>query len=273
MLLIVGHTGFLGSHIYSRFPNSYCQNSSGLYFDNQILPLTPQDLICSRKVSSVIYCAVKYHSASHSDLDYLNTEYPISLLNLCHSNGIKFIYFGSFFEKLPGDHMARYISTKLSFLSYMQTLSYSKSHYLRLEHIYGVNDKPAKFIPRIVSSILNNQDIVLNNPYHVRDFTPVDFVVNIVSQFIDGEIDDPYFEVGTGITQTTLDFVRKLIQVYTQSMHEKVDQTSSNILIEPKPSSVIPSSHARQHSIFKKFPISYFKNLEISAMNSLFNYD
>ena len=98
----------------------------------------------------------------------------------CIPNDIYFIYFGSFFEKNLGSYMSEYVNSKLAFLAYMNKLGYAKAYYLRLEHIYGPNDRQSKFIPSVIQKIKKNDNIILNNPYHIRDFTPVQYVCDVV---------------------------------------------------------------------------------------------
>lgn len=260
MFLIVGHSGFLGSHLLAKYPNSYAINSHGLFINNKPSDLSLSDLFGKNRISAVIYCAVKYTSFSYELMQYVNCDYPYLLLTLCKSNCIPFIYFGSFFEKQPGSYMKEYIDTKLKFFSLMNNLSHNQSFYLRLEHIYGLNDKDAKFIPCIIKRIKNGEDIILNHPNHIRDFTPVEFVVEITSRFLSGELYDSYFEVGTRRPQTSLSFIKSMLQNYTN--YYGLDKSTSQISILPKSSSVIHSSCARYHNIFDSYPPSYFRRLE-----------
>ena len=153
MFLIIGHTGFLGSHLLDTFPDSYCQNSSGIFHYGEKINISITDLLSNHLIKAVIYCAVVYRSVIRDDINHVNVQYPTYLLEQCVTNDIYFIYFGSFFEKNLGSYMSEYVNSKLAFLAYMNKLGYAKAYYLRLEHIYGPNDRHSKFIPSVIQKL------------------------------------------------------------------------------------------------------------------------
>ena len=164
--------------------------------------------------------------------------------------------------------MSEYVNSKLAFLAYMNKLGYAKAYYLRLEHIYGPNDRQSKFIPSVIQKIKKNDNIILNNPYHIRDFTPVQYVCDVVSYILVNNIKLNFFEIGTRI-QTTL----SLSSLLEHNISEfKTYSTRSRIIIDPKPSSSIPSSYADESILFQNFP-SYFHELERLTIQRLFSYD
>ena len=271
MFLIIGHTGFLGSHLLDRYPDSYCQNSSGIFHYGEKINISITDLLSNHLVKAVIYCAVAYRSGIRDDINHVNVQYPTYLLEQCIPNDIYFIYFGSFFEKNLGSYMSEYVNSKLAFLAYMNKLGYAKAYYLRLEHIYGPNDRQSKFIPSVIQKIKKNDNIILNNPYHIRDFTPVQYVCDVVSYILDNNIKLNFFEIGTRIPQTTLSFVQLLLEHNISEF--KTYSTRSRIIIDPKPSSSIPSSYADESILFQNFSRSYFHELERLTIQRLFSYD
>ena len=267
MFLIVGHTGFLGSHFLAKYPNSYALNSIGLFKNGEPCGFTVKELFGKSIISAVIYCAVKYRSCSLDEMNYVNSDYPYLLLNYCKYNCIPFVYFGSFFEKEPGAYMKDYINSKLRFLSLMNSLSYDKSFYLRLEHIYGPNDGTAKFIPSIIKKLKDGENIILNNPYHIRDFTPVEFVIEISTRFLSGELSDFYFEVGARHPQTSFNFIKYMRQTYID--YYGSESNVAQIIVDPKPSSVIHYSSARYHSIYDTFTYNYFQQQQQSMIEQM----
>ena len=215
MILIVGHSGFVGRNLLSQFPNSYCLNSKGLFKKGKkIHKKNLKEIFLKKKISCIIYCAVSYENDNEKKLNYVNIILPRYFLRISKKLNIKFITFGSFYEKKLSNYKSNYTSSKIKFKKYFDYLSYEKSFYLRLEHIYGKYDSLQKFIPSIINFIKKDKYINLTNPNCVRDFTPIELVNIAVKDIFEGKIHERVFEIGTKQGQTILDFVLKLSQFY-----------------------------------------------------------
>ena len=173
-----------------------------------------QELIDNGMISTIINCAVSYDDRELNNLKYVNYLMPRKYLLDAIKQNIKFITFGSFFEKYVGAFKREYILSKLKLKSDIERINYRHAHYLTLEHIYGNYDSPSKFIPWVVSKIKNKEVIHLNDPFTVRDYTPVEYVVQAVRHVVNTADCPVMFDVGTSLKTVTFNFVEKLYRYH-----------------------------------------------------------
>lgn len=269
MVLIVGHSGFLGSHLYQRFPKAFCINSSGMTRFGSVLNFRAEELIKSGDVKTVLYSAVSYNENDPTELRNVNFIWPKQLLQTCAEHHAKFVYFGSFFEKHAGAFRRSYIQSKLDMRRFMEQLDYKNSHYVRLEHIYGTNDGPTKFIPSLVRNIVQGREICLNDPLTVRDFTPVEYVIDTIDALISEKFDENFFELGAGYPQVTLSFVKKVVATIHENSPCRISETIDAIQLKDIPSDVVRFSYAKNAPLRKEMTPFRFAALEYETINSI----
>ena len=229
-ILIVGHTGFIGKNLFERFPQSYGLNSNGLYQNGEKVLMSLDDLLRSKQIDTIINCAVSYSENNLDELHYVNYELPMHLLKLCEKFNITYLMFGSFFEKYRGDYKGNYIDSKLRFKKVFFDSKLQKKYYLALEHIYGPFDSQEKFIPRVVNKISLKEVIILDDPFTLRDYTPVEYVISAVDFVLKNEPKEFFFEIGTSEQITTLQFLKKLWLFNYESL-----ESFSNLVKVKKP--------------------------------------
>lgn len=168
---------------------------------------------------AVIHLATEYgrNSSSLVEVEDSNVVKPLKLLDFAVKYKAKaFINTDSFFSKKEFSYryMQPYIITKKHFDAIGQY--YSDLHdvsfvNMRLEHVYGPGDGEGKFIPYILSRLIDGQlDIKCTSGVQIRDFIYVDDVVSAyltVLEKIDYIPSYIEYQVGTGNGVSLHDFL------------------------------------------------------------------
>tara|TARA_Y100001968_G_C19161338_1_gene620998 strand:- start:257 stop:709 length:453 start_codon:yes stop_codon:yes gene_type:complete len=142
-------------------------------------------------------------------------------------------------------------------------------YYLRLEHIYGLYDKPMKFIPKIIEKIKNDKTIILDDANIVRDFTPVSYVAKVSKELSRNNFKSKLINIGSGLPQTSLEFISKIISVYTTDDKNKYIDIVKSIKIGNINIPVIRESYSTQKTIINDFNYNYFRELELNTIRDL----
>jgi CDP-paratose synthetase len=117
-----------------------------------------------------------------------NVKYPLELLTGGLNRKLKFFvnldsFFGKQVQYLDSWAHFEYARSKQEFLTHLHTFDDRLSILnLRIEHMYGPNDDPQKFIPWAIKSIAKQQvvNLPLTRGESTRDFIFVDDVVSAV---------------------------------------------------------------------------------------------
>ena len=187
-------------------------NSEGLFRYGKKTNESLTKNLKNQNINAIINCAVSYNETKPEEMYATNVLLPQSWLQQAVDYDIKFVSFGSFFEKHTGKYKAKYVQTKKEFKSIILSYRFEKAYYLTLEHIYGKYDHKEKFIPSVVDTIKQHNQIILNDPNTIRDFTPVSLVKNSVDFVVSGTNAPLFFDVGTSFQSSTIDFVARLVR-------------------------------------------------------------
>lgn len=193
-IFITGGTGYLGGklsaaliaeghnlHFLVRKSSdlSKIKNMSingGIHYDNVE---NFDNVLKDNGIEVVIHCATHY---GRNDIDPLNTLksnllMPIKLLDAAASNNLKcFINTGTMLDK----RVSFYSLSKSHFDDWMMHYSDRINCInILLEHFYGPNDDPTKFVSFVINKLKQNHDnLDLTKGEQERDFIYIDDVVN-----------------------------------------------------------------------------------------------
>lgn len=242
-LVLTGATGFLGSHLLrALIKNSHCvtilkrstsslsriTDLNGRYeaIDLDCQPLS--DAFEAHPVDAVIHCATVYGRNGDQSEEVLagNLMLPIRLLECAAAHGCKyFINTDSFFcKQLPQRleqgiplYLPQYTLSKYQFREWGKLwANQGRIAFinLQMEHLYGSNDSPGKFIPWLEAQFQKNVPFIdLTDGIQLRDFLSVDTAVQAYLQVL--ETLPSYhgfesYEVGTGVSTSLREFVEQL---------------------------------------------------------------
>ncbi|MBO6218734.1 MAG: NAD-dependent epimerase/dehydratase family protein [Treponema sp.] len=250
-ILITGATGFLGSRLLHKLLDSGQYNiiifkrsfsdtvrlsdiidrKKIKYIDLDIVNENYyKDFFASHTIDIIIHCATYYgREASVSITKVLETNlmFPLSLIEEAVKHGLKlFINTDSYFNK-PNQTYKTLLDYSLSkktlnlWLEYIATKV--KVANLRLEHIYGENDSPTKFVEAMIRKIAFKKEdsIALTYGQQLRDFIYIDDVcdayIAVLNNYKKYSFHYLTFEVGTGKTCSIRKFVETIKKISDSS--------------------------------------------------------
>lgn len=234
-ILVTGGTGFVGSHIVKgllednhdviilkrSFSNSYRINSMlNKVVSYDIDKISVNNVFSNECVDVVIHAATSYGSGEAlSDQIESNVVFPIKLLENAVQHEVRaFINTDTFFNKPVHQeygYLSSYSKTKRYFLELSDSFcdnGKTKLINARLEHVYGPNDNPNKFVTSLVKQLLNNIPVLeLTYGEQKRDFVSIDDVTSAYQCILKNlEFFTDFYteiEIGRGFSVSLKDFI------------------------------------------------------------------
>lgn len=230
-IFLTGGAGFLGTHLLATL---HANNYKVLATTRGDLSALPSKLLDGRtdwisakdavyvieksRPLAVIHLATNYggESSLHDTL-LANEAWPLSLLEASIRAGVHvFLNTDTFFAKpaFAYSHMRAYTLSKSCFLAWgKHAVANTQTRFitLRLEHVFGENDKPTKFVPSLLRKLKRNELVEATEGHQRRDFIHADDVarayISVLNHYtsLDRQVDE--FEVGTGRAVTVRSFV------------------------------------------------------------------
>lgn len=226
-IIITGATGFLGSHILEYLVNHTSDNLIILKrsFSNtrRIKSLLENPRVSTfdidkseiknidwKDVDTIIHCATEYGRQTNSCYKVLETNlmFPIKLVECAIENNVKtFINTDSYFNKenMAYSHLLNYSLSKKSINLWLRYFSKKiKVINMVLEHIYGENDNPDKFVEQMIQKIAINpvESIDLTSGEQKRDFIYAEDVCKAYLAAVKYSRENNFryrqFDIGTG---------------------------------------------------------------------------
>lgn len=229
-ILVTGINGFLGSHIANKIASKY--EVIGLGYSpenlksNLELPfkvyssqnIDIERIFLDHKIDAIIHTATVYQKTNDSFAKLIRTNIllPVQLLELANKHGVKlFLNTDTFFNQPNSNYsyLSYYTLSKRHFIDWRsEILGPCTFVTLKLFHLYGPNDRPSKFVPSVIRSLINNvKEMDLTEGEQYRDFIYVDDAVAAYTCVLDNYqrgIDlQKEYEVGTMKATSIKNFV------------------------------------------------------------------
>lgn len=246
-ILITGATGFLGSHLLHRLYEAGIYNlivlkrtSSNIARISDLMDVPNikyidvdnvsnnffRDFFTTVSVDVIIHTATYYGRESDISITKVlesNIMFPLSLLEEAVNHGLKFfINTDSYFNK-PNQTYKTLLDYSLSKKTLNLWLEYLSERIkvanLRLEHMYGENDSPSKFVELMIRKIAveSVSSIALTYGQQKRDFIYIndvcDAFIAVLQNYNKFSFHYVTFEVGTGRNLSVRDFVESIKRI------------------------------------------------------------
>ena len=225
-ILITGATGFLGRQVLARLLETHVKiisvqrkpSLSKLSFNSRsnIEVIHNIELLKGKPIDFMIHLATDYGRGvtSSNNVMQANIFFPLEILERIDKGPNFFIFTAnSFYSKFAiKRHGCMYTKSKL-LLKEIITYRYEGINLLdgRIEHMYGPNDNPEKFIPKLWKKLTTESEIDLTACEQKRDFIHVYDVAEIIIKFCQRLSDLPKgittFDIGTGISNSLREFI------------------------------------------------------------------
>lgn len=182
-----------------------------------------------REFGAVLHLATNYgRSASFEfssvlDVCHDNLAFPCQILKLANRAGVPlFINTDSYFNKegLQFPRLIDYALTKKSFLLWLDNHDLDIiTCTLRLEHVYGLFDRPEKFVSQAISQIALSQSrsFKASSGFQTRDFVNSRDVANAFKCVIESKskekLKSQIFEVGFGSGKSIREFLNLIREI------------------------------------------------------------
>ena len=271
MDLIIGSNGFLGRNFKNFFINSFSLTKEGVFYNNKKVYSNLKECFHNENINTIFNCAISYKNNDLEELNNINFLLPKKIIDITKNTSTKIIFFGSFFEKEKRSYMQNYTQSKIKLSNYLREVDNNNIYHLNLEHIYGKHDRAYKFIPSVISKIKNNIQIRLDSPNNIRDFTPVDHITNFCKFIKENGYKKNFINIGTGVPQTTLSFVKKLINSHAQNNQKNFSKFEELIEIGSEKIDIIKESYCKDPFLLSSYNSDYFKKLETKTLKDLLN--
>ncbi|WNJ81163.1 NAD-dependent epimerase/dehydratase [Cedecea neteri] len=240
-ILMTGATSFVGTHVLTQLVKDGYQivalkrpSSVPTLINNLVewvdLAEIDNNQSLLANVTAIIHIATDYGRKDSSLVaqQMCNVILPSKLLELMPKHGVKrFISTDSFFGKYEHQYgyMRSYMASKRHFAEISKIFAEENPSIsiqnLRLEHVYGENDKVNKFIPFIVEKLKSGEEINCTIATQKRDFIYIKDVVSAYKHVLNSELEPGYkeFEVGTGETaelRTIIEIIKNKLESESQ---------------------------------------------------------
>ena len=184
-----------------------------------------KDITPDLKIFSVVNLSTTYGHNNETLKEIINSNVTLTLGLFEHAVSLgakKIINADSFFGKKEFNyqHLRGYIQSKDDLVKLTnQIIQDRKVAFinLRLEHVFGANDGPDKFVTRLIKDFhCKNKNIQLTDGKQKRDFIYIEDVVNAFNCVLKHDFLPGYkeFEVGTGKSQELKIFCLALAKVF-----------------------------------------------------------
>ena len=242
-ILITGINGFLGSHLAKYLKSSFevlgleyslnnlfrIESENFKVYDVISKPL--ENIFIENEFYAVIHVATIYHRKLEPLQNLLKTNVllPVNLLELSNKHGVSlFLNTDSFFNNssYSYSYLSDYTLSKKHSIDWIKLLSNSslcKIVNMKIFHMFGENDSPSKFIPRLIDTILREETFIDMTPgLQTRDFIYVNDVVSAFETVLKNEsklTNYQEYEVGSG-KSFSIKYLAELIQKISKSKTE-----------------------------------------------------
>ena len=242
-ILITGSSGFLGSALSNYL------TKKGL----ECIKATRKNIIGSETVKNykdIPEADIIIHLAQCNDRNFVNKQNRLyveenieTMKYLMNKKYKKFIYisssivYGDKFKspRKVSDRIEPYDKYSEIKIKCENIVRKEKGNILRLSNIYGPGMSNKNVLSKIIEKVKNNEIIQLNNGSSIRDFIWIKDAIQAIFKFIELDIDNSIFNVGSGQGTSIEELINTILLVYKKDLpivYENNKECASSIILE-----------------------------------------
>jgi len=206
-VLVTGHKGFIGSHVYGHL-KEVGHDVSGFDLGDKV-PEEKFDLIVHMAARGLIRESVKLpYNYFKDDLDL-----AVFFLEKARLDSSCFVFPTSGSTELPTNPYSLAKKQAVEWIELYQRLYGLKSYVLRLFNVYGEGSRKGLVYLSVRSALTGQPITVYGDGSHVRDYFYVGDVVKVVDKIVGGELPPGEYECGTGSGYSVMQVLDKVESV------------------------------------------------------------
>ncbi len=207
-ILVTGHRGFIGSQVFSTL-QAQGYDVSGIDIGDQF---------ADRKYDYIVHMGARtlIRMSKEKPFEYFddNMVFSLRMLEYCRKNGATFIFptSGSVMEATNPYSLSK--KQTVEWIELYHTMYGTKRHVMKFFNIYGPTSRKGAVFLFAKAALKGEEAVIYGDGNNVRDFIHVRDVVRAIKMIIDGEVQEGYHEVGSGIG-TSVNSLLKLVEDVT----------------------------------------------------------
>ena len=203
-ILVTGHKGFIGGHIYNYLKaNNY--EVYGYDIGDELLDLK-YDYIIHMAARGLIRLSKDYPYEYFSD----GLDLTMKFLEIARKNHSKFIFPSSGSIKNPSNPYSLAKKNSVEWIKLYNRLYNIDYYILKFYNIYGEHAKKGAVYLFTKAALKNEKAIVYGDGSHVRDYLYVGDVVKLIDDILKNNIEPGEYEVGSGKGTSVNDLINKI---------------------------------------------------------------
>ena len=232
-ILITGHKGFIGSHIFQELTKNNA-NVYGYDIGDSLPENVKFDFIIHMAARGLIRESVKY------PYEYFEDDLALTLkfLELARKNDSVFIFPSSGSASNPTNPYSLSKKQAVEWINLYRKLYGLKAYVLTLYNIYGEGSRKGAVYLFTRAALKGETAVVYGDGSHVRDYFYVGDVVRVIKMIIDGKLSEGDYECGTGKGTSVLELI-KIIEKVTERkinyIHKEYPVEEAEYLVAKNP--------------------------------------
>ena len=221
-ILVTGHKGFIGGHIFNQLLSDGYE-VYGYDLGDELKDIK-YDYIIHMAARGLIRLSTKYPYEYYDD----GLNLTMRFLEIARKNNSKFIFPSSGSIENPTNPYSLAKKNSVEWIKLYKNLYGIQYYILKFFNIYGENAKKGAVYLFTKAALKNGKATVYGNGGHVRDYLYVGDVVNLIKNILKNNINSGEYEVGSGKGTS----VNELIKMIENTTGKKIDYENKEYIVD-----------------------------------------
>jgi len=221
-ILVTGHRGFIGGHIYN-YLKSHSYDVNGYDLGDELKDMK-YDYIIHMAARGLIRLSTKYPYEYYKD----GLDLTMKFLEIARKNNSVFIFPSSGSIKNPTNPYSLAKKNSVEWIRLYSKLYNIDYYILKFYNIYGENAKKGAVYLFTNAALKHQTATVYGDGSHIRDYLYVGDVVKLMEEIIKNKIKPGEYEVGSGKGTS----VNDLIKIVEEETGRKINIAHKNYIVD-----------------------------------------